>query len=102
MLLLHYNSPVHKCNITQAATQYTGFIELNHPTYSPDLAASDYHLFSNLKNFLCGRDFENDDEAIMTVNHYLERLDCDFFSRSIESRRDRWIGVIVSQGEYIE
>ena len=53
---------------------HTGVIELYHPAYSPDLAPSDYHLFSNLMSFLHGRSFETDDEAIMTVNHYLESL----------------------------
>ena len=35
-------------------------------------------LFSNPKNFLRSRYFETDDEAIMTMNHYLESLDSDF------------------------
>ena len=35
VVLLHDNAPVHKSNITQTAIQYTGFTELNHPTYSP-------------------------------------------------------------------
>ena len=70
VLLLHDNAPVRKSNVTQAAIQYTGFIELNHPKYSSDIAPSDYHLFSNLKNFLRGRKFEADDEALMIVNHW--------------------------------
>ena len=72
VLLLHDNASVHKSNITQSAIQFIGFTELNHHVYSADLAPSDYHLFSNLKNLLRGRNFETDDEAIMTVNHYLE------------------------------
>ena len=72
MLLLHDKAPVHKANITQAAIQYTDFTELNYRAYSPNLTPSDYHLFSNLKNFLGGRNFESDDETIMTANHYLQ------------------------------
>ena len=75
VLFLHDNAPIHKSNITQAAIQYTSFTELNRSAYPPDITASNYHLFSNLKNFLHGRNFESDDEAIMTVNHYLENLD---------------------------
>ena len=66
VLLLQDNAPIHKFHITQAAIQYTSFAELNHPAYSSDIAASDYQLFSNMKNFPCGRNFETDDEAIMT------------------------------------
>ena len=52
VLLLHDNAPIHKCNIVQAVIRQTGFVELDHPTYSPDVAPSDYHLFSSLKKFL--------------------------------------------------
>ena len=45
VLLLHDNAPIHKCEIVQAATQQAGFIELNQPAFSPDIAPSDYHLF---------------------------------------------------------
>ena len=72
VLLPHDKAPLYKSNITQAAIQYTGFTELNHPAYSPDLAPIDYHLFSSMKNFLHDRNSVNDNEAIMTVNHYLE------------------------------
>ena len=60
VLLPHDKAPVHKSNITQAVIQCRGITELNHFVYSPDLAVSDYHLFSNLKNFLRDRNFESD------------------------------------------
>ena len=49
VLLLHDNAPVHKSNIAQAAIRRVSFTELNHPLYSPNIAPSDYYLFSNLK-----------------------------------------------------
>ena len=79
VLLLHDNASVHKSNIAQTSIQYTGFTESNHSTDSPDLAPRDYHQFSNVKNFFRGRNFERADESIMTLNHYLENLDCNFF-----------------------
>ena len=85
ILLLHNNTPVHKFIIIQATIQYTSFTELNHSAYSPDIAASNYHLFSNLKNFLHSRNLESDDEAMMTVNPYFQSVDCDSFSRRMES-----------------
>ena len=42
--------------------EYIGFTELNHPAYFQDLAPSDYHLFSNLKNFPRSRNSESDDD----------------------------------------
>ena len=102
MLLLHDNAPVHKSNIVQAAIRQAGFVELNHPAYSPDIASTDYYLFSNLKKFLRGKSFGFSDEAIQAVEDYLDDLDSNFFSQGIESLCDRCQGVVASQGQYIQ
>ena len=41
----------------------------HHPSYSPDLAPSDFHLLLHLKKFLSGQRqrFQNDREAEMSV-----------------------------------
>ena len=75
VLLLHDNAPVHRCNIVQAAVRKAGFVELNHPAYSPDTALSDYYVFSNLKEFLRGKNFSCDDETIDIVEDCLDKLD---------------------------
>ena len=54
VLLLHDNAPVHKSNVAQATIRQTSFTELNHTAYSPDIAPTDYHMFSHLKKFLRG------------------------------------------------
>jgi histone-lysine N-methyltransferase SETMAR len=102
VLLLHDNAPVHKSNIVQAAIRQAGFVELNHPAYSPDIAPTDYHLFSHLKKFMRGKNFGSDDEAIQTVEDYLCDLDSEFFSEGIQSLCDRWQRVVASDGEYIQ
>lgn len=79
VLLLHDNAPVHKCNIVQAAIRKASFVELNHPVYSPDIAPTDYYLFSYLKKFMRGKNFGSDDEAIQAVEDYLRDLDSEFF-----------------------
>jgi [histone H3]-lysine36 N-dimethyltransferase SETMAR len=102
VLLLHDNAPVHKCNIVQGAIRQAGFVELNHPTYSPDISPSDYYLFSNLKKFLRGKNFSLDGEAIDTVEDYLTDLDSEFFCKGIQSLHDRWQRVVASEGQYIQ
>ena len=74
VLLLHDNAPVDKCKIVQAAIRQAGFIELNHCAYSPGLAPSDSHLFSNLNKFLRSENFSSDDEAVITVEDYFTDL----------------------------
>ena len=57
-LLLHDNAPVHKSNITLAAYSVYKVDRIESSCiYSPDVAPSNYHLFSNLKNFLRGGEF---------------------------------------------
>jgi histone-lysine N-methyltransferase SETMAR len=51
---------------------YLGFQRLDHPPYSPDLAPSDYHLFSGLKKQLKGRNFSSDAEYIAATETWLD------------------------------
>jgi len=41
--------PAHRAPAPQKKLDYLGFVCLDHPPYSPDLAPSDYHLFPGLK-----------------------------------------------------
>ena len=103
VLLLHDTAPIHMCNIVQAAIRQAGFVELNHPAYSADIAPADYHLFSNLKKFLCGKNFSSNDEAITTVEEdYLTDLNSEFFCKGIQSLHDRWQRVVPSEDQYIQ
>ena len=45
---------------------------ITHPPYSPDLALSDYHLFSGLKKQLKGRHFSSDAEVTATAETWLD------------------------------
>ena len=67
VLLLHKNAPIDKGNIVQVAIRQTGFIELNHPAYSPDIAPTNYYPLSNLKKFLRLKNFSANDEAVTTI-----------------------------------
>jgi len=52
--LLRDNVPVHTAAFAEAAVKECGFEEIEDPPYSPDLARSDYYLFSKLKKDLWG------------------------------------------------
>ncbi|XP_045446270.1 histone-lysine N-methyltransferase SETMAR-like [Melitaea cinxia] len=54
-LLLHDNARPHTAQQTVSRLQELGFDILRHPPYSPDLAATDFHFFQNLDNFLVGK-----------------------------------------------
>ena len=89
VLLLHDNASIHKCNIVQTAIRQAGFIELNYPVYSPDIAPSDCHSFLNLK-LLRGKNFSSDDEAVITFENYLTDLNSEYFCKGIKNLHDRW------------
>jgi histone-lysine N-methyltransferase SETMAR len=46
VLFLHDNAAAHRTLATQKKLAYLGFQCLDHTPYSPDLAPSDYHLFT--------------------------------------------------------
>jgi hypothetical protein len=52
---------------------------LAHPPHSPDLAPSDYHLFSKLKESLALKTFPDDDEVPDAVMTWLTEHAGDFY-----------------------
>ena len=48
-----------------------GFEIVEHPSYSPDLAPSDYYLLLKLKKELSGRHLETNYDVIDAVKHFL-------------------------------
>ncbi|GBP88766.1 Histone-lysine N-methyltransferase SETMAR [Eumeta japonica] len=74
VLFLQDNASVHTARVSRQALKDTGFSEIDHPPYSPDLAPSDYFLFSNLKKELRGRRFVNDNQMKMAWLDYFRKL----------------------------
>jgi histone-lysine N-methyltransferase SETMAR len=56
---LHDNSHPHTAACTQALLEHFNWELFDHPTYSPDLALSNYHLFTYLKNWMESQRFSN-------------------------------------------
>ena len=76
---MHDNAPAQLALATQKKVAYLGFQCLDHPPYSPDLAPSEYHLFSGLKKQLKDRHFSYDAEAIAAAETWLDGQTSDFF-----------------------
>jgi histone-lysine N-methyltransferase SETMAR len=77
---LYDNAPAHRALATQRKLAYRGFQYLDHPSYSPDLVPSDYHLFPGLKKKqMRGRDFSLDAEVIATAENWLDGKDSEIF-----------------------
>ena len=99
VLLLYDNTPTHKSCTLQAAIRKCGFVELNHPPCSPDLAPSDYFHFKNLKKFLHGRRFPDHNTVKEAVRGYFDTQDVSIFSGGIRSLEAKWtLSVVRSRG----
>jgi transposase len=70
---------------------------LPHPPYSPDLAASDYHLFGSLKEHLGRKRFHSNEDVIQDVQNWLHWQPKDFFLSDICKLPDRWRKCIANQ-----
>ena len=76
---MHDNAPAHRALATQKKLAYLGFQCLDHPSYSPNLAPSDYHLFPGLKKQLKGHRFSSNAEVIAAAETWLDGQPSDFF-----------------------
>ena len=101
VLLQHDNARPHIANMTKAAIQELEWEVLPHPSYSPDLAPSDFHLFRSLSNALRGVSFNNDVELRAWLDEFFESRPGDFYRRGIEKLIERWEEVVNNNGEYI-
>jgi histone-lysine N-methyltransferase SETMAR len=61
------NAPTHKSVFAMGKLRDLHYELLEHPTYSPCLASSDFFFFPNLKLFLAGQRFYSNQEAIAAV-----------------------------------
>jgi hypothetical protein len=71
VLFLHDNAPSHRALVTLKKLAYLGFHCLGHPSYSPFLPPSDYHVFLDSKNHLKVH-FSSDADAIIAGETWLD------------------------------
>jgi transposase len=64
VVLLHDNVLPHTAAHSRALLEHFNWELFDHPPKSPDLAPSDYHLFTYLKNWLGSQCFNNTKELM--------------------------------------
>ena len=75
---------------------------LEHPAYSPDLAASDCFMFPKIKEILKGRHFDDIDDIRNNTTAALKAIPQNQFQNYFEGWARRWHRYIASKGEYFE
>ena len=98
---LHDNARPHVAKSTREKLLKLGWITIPHPTYSPDLAPTDYHLFRSLSNDLRDKKFEDESDVKTELVKFFGQKSQDFYERGITSLPERWRQVVDSNGKYI-
>ena len=78
-LLQQDNARPHTAARTVDTIRQMGWILLPHPPYSPDLAPSDFHLFSALKKPLRGKHFVDEEDMKRAVTQWVRKTPSVFF-----------------------
>ena len=81
---LHDNTPLHKSKVMQQALFDSGFEQINHPAYSPNMTQCNYYLFRHLKSELRGQKFFNDDEIMEAIEDRFYSQSKGFYLQGIE------------------
>ena len=97
----HDNARPHISLITRQKLLDLRWDVLPHPSYSPDLAPSDFHLFRSLQNSLNGIAFSNEGLIKEHLERFFAEKNADFYLRGIMKLPQRWQKVIDQNGEYI-
>ena len=101
-LLQHGNVRPHTARMTMAAIADLRWELLPHPAYSPDLAPSDFWLFSELKKPLRGHRYETLKELKSDLNKWILATPAEFFELGLKKLIGRWERCIARKGNYIE
>ena len=103
VLLQHDNASAHRANLTKEKLDELDGIEvLPHPSYSPDLAPSDYGLFRSMVHFFRGRRFETFDQVEAVCREFFESKEPQWYRDQIRQLAERWRKVIENDGLYFE
>ncbi|KAJ4431856.1 hypothetical protein ANN_20462 [Periplaneta americana] len=102
IVLLHDNVRPHTAAATRGLLEQIRRELFDHPLYSPDLASSDFHLFTKLKEFLDGKRFGSDDELRNAMNNWHKGLAADDYNTGILKLEDRYDKCLNNGGDYVE
>ena len=75
---------------------------LEHPTYSPDSAPSEFYLFAKLELFLADQRFSSNQEAIAAVEGYFADLTKNHYREGIMALEHRWNKCISFKGDMVK
>lgn len=97
----HDNARPHTSLVTRQKLLELGWDLLPHPSYSPDIAPTDYHLFLSLQNSLAGKTFASDDIIKTYLDDFFAGKPQKFYEAGIMKLPDRWKLIVEHNGQYV-
>jgi len=102
IIILHDSARPHTARLTSEAITKMRWEVLPHPSYSPDLAPSNYHLFGFVKDQLRGQHYETMGAIQKAVCQRLRMAGTEFYRRGIFKLPERWDKCVQGSGDYVE
>lgn len=102
IIFQHDNAPAHTSTLVRNYLEALNWEILPQPPYSPDLAPSDYHLFSSMGHALAEQHFANYEDVKKWLDEWFASKDREFFWRGIHKLPERWEKCIANEGQYFE
>ena len=100
-LWLHMeNCRVHNSKMTQTFCDHNGIIRTPHPTYSLDIAPSDFYLFALVKENLKGKKFYSQQSLIQGINEILDTIEETKIKEAFSTWICRCLDAIDNKGYY--
>ncbi|GFS27714.1 histone-lysine N-methyltransferase SETMAR [Elysia marginata] len=81
---------MHTSRQTQDALRQLELTTLLHPAHSPDIAPSPYHLLPQVKKYLEGHHYDNDEGVIADVRRWCRGQSSEFFADGVHQPVKRW------------
>ncbi len=81
--------PIVKCELWLSFWMWKVF---HHPTYSPNLAPSDYYLVIGLKHDLSGRHFAMEEDLQSAIIKFFTKQDAEWYGAGIHKLMPQWTG----------
>lgn len=101
-ILLDDNAPPHRGLQVRETVDDLDWEHLPHAAYSPDLAPSDYHLFSSMGHALAEQHFRSYADVKKWVGDWFKSKNRRFFWRGIHKLPERWEKCVATNGHYFE
>jgi len=98
---MHDHAPAHTSAVAISAMAKCGYELLPRPPYLRDLAPSNFCLFPLLKEYLSGTHFSSGNDAIASVEVFLQGQDELFYKTGIQKLRKRLNKCIEVGGGYV-